>query len=88
MPHTFGDDERTAAQDDRDVMVPAGKAAAFVVVEAELVLEILVGALDAPPLHDSLHELLLGDPPWERAEEAVGRRGFVVAPFYQQPHRR
>ena len=35
MPHTFGNDERVAAQDDRDVMVPAGKPAAFVVVEAE-----------------------------------------------------
>jgi hypothetical protein len=50
MPHSFGNDERVAAQDDRDVVVPAGKPPAFVVVEPQLVLEILIGAFDAPAL--------------------------------------
>ena len=86
MPHTFGNDERVAAQDDRDVMVPAGKPAAFVVIKTEFVLEILVRAFDAPPLHHSPHELFLGEASWKRAEEAVGRGRFVVAPFDQQPH--
>jgi hypothetical protein len=41
MPHTFGNDERVAAQDDQDVTMPAGKPPAFVVVEPKLVFEIL-----------------------------------------------
>ena len=59
MPHTFGDDERVAAQDDGDVMVPAGEPPAFIVIESKLVLEILIGALDAPTLHHPSHQLLL-----------------------------
>jgi hypothetical protein len=31
MPHTFSDDERVAAEDDGDVVVPAGKSSAFVI---------------------------------------------------------
>ena len=49
MPHTFSDDERVAAEDDRDVMVPTGKGASLEVVKPEFPLEILVGALGAPP---------------------------------------
>ncbi len=38
-PHPFSNDERVAAQGDRDVMVPAREAAAFVVVQPEFTLE-------------------------------------------------
>lgn len=65
MPHTFGNDERVAAQDDRDVMVPAGKPPAFVVVEPQLVFEILIGAFDALALHHPAHQLLLHQSPRE-----------------------
>jgi hypothetical protein len=87
MPHTFGNDERVAAQDDRDVMVPAGIPAAFVVVEPQLALEILIGAFDSPALHHPTHQLLLRQLPREGAEEAVGGFVLAVAPFDQQPHR-
>src|SRR6185436_6012821 len=63
MPHTFGNDERVAAQDDRDVVVPPGKPAALVVVEPQLVLEILIGAFGAPALHHAAHQLFLRGPP-------------------------
>ena len=39
MPHAFGNDERIAVQGDRDVMMPAWKAAAFVMVQAQFALE-------------------------------------------------
>ena len=65
MPHTFGNDERVAAQDDRDVMAPAGKSPAFVVVESQLVFEILIGAFGAPALHHASYQLLLGQSPRE-----------------------
>ena len=32
-PHAFSDDEREAAEHDRNVVVPAGKAPSFVMVE-------------------------------------------------------
>ena len=35
MPHTFGDNERVAAEDDGDVVVPAREGAAFEVVEPD-----------------------------------------------------
>ena len=87
MPHTFGNDERVAAKDDRDVMVPAGKAPAFVVVEPEFVFEILIRAFDSPALHHSSYELLLRRSSRQRAEETVRWRVLVVAPFDQQPDR-
>ena len=41
VPRAFGDDERVAAQDDGDMVVPTGKRAALDVVEAELCPELL-----------------------------------------------
>ena len=60
MPRTFGDDERVAAEDNRDVMMPTWEPSALVVIEAEFTLEVLVDALCAPALHDQPHELLAG----------------------------
>ncbi len=42
MPHTFGDDERVAAEDDGDVMVPAGEGATLEVIETELAFQLFV----------------------------------------------
>jgi hypothetical protein len=61
-PHAFGNDEREAAQGDRDMVVPAEESATLEVVEAELVLEVLVDTLGAPPLHDEPNQLFLGSP--------------------------
>lgn len=58
MPHTFSDDERVAAKDDGDVVVPAGESSALIVIETELTLEVLVNAFGAPALHDETYELL------------------------------
>ena len=38
MPHTFGDDERVAAKDDGDMVVPTGESSTLVVIESELAL--------------------------------------------------
>jgi hypothetical protein len=42
------------------MMVPARKASTLEAVEPELSLEVLVGTLGAPRLHDHADELLLG----------------------------
>src|SRR5580658_9551237 len=55
----LGGDEGVATEHDRNVMVPADEAAALVVIEAELALELLVDALCLPPLLDGAHDELL-----------------------------
>jgi hypothetical protein len=73
MPHTLGDDESVAAEDDRDVVMPPWKRAAFEVVEAELALELFVGPFGSPALFDDAHDLLLRQASRQSGEH--GRRG-------------
>jgi len=53
----LGGDEGVAAQRYRDVVVPAREAASFEVVEAQLALEVFVGALGPIPLLDEADHL-------------------------------
>src|SRR5688500_9316960 len=85
MPHAFPDDERVAAKDDRDMMVPAREASALKVVEAELALEVLIRSLRSPALHHDTDERLLRSRPRCRAEEVVGRFVLAVAPLDEEP---
>jgi hypothetical protein len=62
MARALGDHKRVAGEHGRHVMMPAGKAAAFVMIEPEFALEILVRALGAPALHHQPHELLARHP--------------------------
>jgi hypothetical protein len=87
MPHAFGDDERVAAQSHGVMVVPARKAAAFIVVEAEFALQVLVDSLGPPTLHDKADELLLCHPVRQRDEEVVGRLWLAVAPLDEKPER-
>jgi hypothetical protein len=48
MPRAFGDDERVAAECDRDVVMPAGESTPSVVVESEFTFEVFVGAAGTP----------------------------------------
>src|SRR5690349_20510933 len=73
-PRPLRHQKGVAAQDDRDVMVPAGEAAAFEVVEAELALELLVNPLCLVPLLDEPHDLLLGHATRQRRERELGWR--------------
>ena len=52
-PHAFSDDEREAAEDDRDVVMPAREAPSFVMIESQLAFQVLVDTLSAIAL---LHE--------------------------------
>nr|WP_157758912.1 hypothetical protein [Cystobacter fuscus] len=85
MPHAFGDDERVAAKGDGDVVVPTREAAALVVVEPELSLQILVDTLGSPALHDEANELLLCHAARHGDKEVVGWIGLFLAPLDEQP---
>ena len=67
--------------------MPAGKAAAFIRVQAQLPLEVLVDALRSPALHHPADELLLRPGPRQGNEEGVGGLGLSVSPFNEQPQR-
>ena len=86
MPHTLGNEERVAAQDDRDVMVPPGVRAAFEVIEAELALELFVGSFRAPSFLHGAHDLLLRHPPRQGREDAVRRLRFRMATAARKGH--
>src|SRR5271170_7824185 len=72
-PHSFGNDERVAAECDGDVVVPAREAAPLEVIEAQLALEILVQSLGAVPGFDDAHEPLARDAARQRREEILRR---------------
>ena len=86
-PHTFADDERVAAEDDRDVMIPARKGATFVVVEPELAFELLVGAFGAPSFLDRASDVLLAHSSRKRRERELRRPALSFGPLDDEPQR-
>src|SRR5258706_12860689 len=73
MARSFGDDKPAAREHGRDVVMRARVAPSFVVVEAELALEVFVRALGTPALHDEAHELFARHSlDRQRAEKVVG----------------
>src|SRR5580692_10285211 len=63
----------------------AAPSAAFVVPEADLLLELQVVALDAPAQHGEIDELTEAGARRQRRQPVPGRRGFALWPFDQQP---
>ena len=57
MPILLREDERIAAENDGNVMVPARESSAFIVIEAQFSFQVLVGALDSPTLHHQTDQL-------------------------------
>ena len=66
-------------------MVEAAPAAAFVVPEPNLLLELLVVALDAPAQLGEIDQALEGDLLGQAGKPVLGRLGFAFRPFDQQP---
>src|SRR5580693_5563033 len=58
MPQALAEDERVAAEDDGDMVIPAAEGSAFVMIQPKLALEILVHALGAPAFLRGPHEQL------------------------------
>jgi hypothetical protein len=85
MPHAFGNDERIAAEYDRDMMVPAWETASLEVVEPEFPLQILVGTLRSPSLHHRVNQLLSRCSERHRRQEVVRRLRLSVSPLDEQP---
>lgn len=71
MPQAFAHDERVAAKDDGDVMMPAWEGAAFEVIKAEFAFQLFVRALRAPTFLDDAYDLFLGHPARQRRQPAT-----------------
>ena len=82
----FGDQEGvTGKYHAHVVMPPYVVRAAFVVVQAELSLEIFVGALDAPTFFESVHELLARGTLRHGRKHELGRSRLTFRPLDEQP---
>jgi len=62
MLRTFGNDERIAAENDGDVMMPAGKRAPLEVVKTKFLLHMLMHLLTGPSGLDGRYDLFLWRP--------------------------
>jgi hypothetical protein len=69
------------------VVVPAWEAKAFVVVQTELALEVLVHALGSSALHDQANELSVRSELGQRDEKGMGRLLLTVPPLDEKPER-
>src|SRR5688500_13933604 len=85
MPHTLGDNERVAAEDDRNVVMPPRKRAALIMVQAGLVLQLLVSLLGPPALLEDTDNLLLAHSTRQRCQREFRRLRFPLRPFNDQP---
>lgn len=85
MPHTLGDNERVAAEDDRNVMMPPRERAALIMVQAKLPLQFLISLLGTPALLEDADDLLFAHPAWQRCQREFRRFLFPLWPFNDQP---
>ena len=63
----------------------AAPPAPFIVPKSDLLLELLIVALDAPAQLGKVDELAEADIRWQRRQPILGRRGFARGPLDQQP---
>ena len=66
-------------------MVEAAPAAAFIVTEADLLLEFEVVAFDPPAQLGLIDHTFEWDVGWQRGEPVMIRFGLTLRPFDQQP---
>src|SRR4051812_2691266 len=86
MLHTFGNDEREAAEDDRDVVMPSSERTSLEVIEPQLAFQLFIDALRAPTLLRNAHDLLLAEPTGQRRENELRRLLLAFGPFHHEPY--
>src|ERR1700685_4606246 len=85
MPQALAEDERIAAKDDGDVVMPSAEGPPFVVIQSELSLEVLIHALGAPALLGDPDELFAAVRFAHPRERVVRRRVLALGPLDQEP---
>src|SRR5215813_12856493 len=81
-----GIDQESIDRDaERRVMVKTSPSSSFEVTEPDLLLELLVIALDAPAQLGVVDQPTEADVVWKRREPVLGRLLLALRPFDQQP---
>ena len=73
--------------DERDMVMPADPATAFVMIQAELVLQLLVVLLNRPAALGHAHQAAQGGARRQIAQPVLGGGSLRRRPFRQQPDR-
>ena len=84
----LGDQEAVGRDGQRRMVMKAAPSAALEMAQPNLLLELLIIALDAPAQFGDVDQAIEGDGVWERREPVFGRLGLALRPLYQQPFRR
>ena len=84
----LGDQEAVGRDAQRRMVMKAAPSAAFKMAQPNLLLELLIIALDAPAQFGDVDQVIEGYRVWERREPVFGRLGLALRPLYQQPFRR
>ena len=85
-PDAFGNQERKAAQDDRNMVVPTAIAPAFEMVEPELALQVLVNAFGPPALLEQTQKLFSRSVLVDGGDVEFVRCCFTFFPLDDQSH--
>jgi len=67
------------------MVVKAAPPAPFVIAKAELLLQLLIIALDPPSQLCKINQILEADILWQSDQPILGRLGFSFRPLDQQP---
>ena len=70
------------------MVMKAAPSAALEMAQPNLLLELLIIALDAPAQFGDVDQAIEGYGVWQRREPVFGRLGLALRPLYQQPFRR
>ena len=86
-PHTFDNDKRIAAHDDRNVMMPSGERAPLEMVKAKFLLHFLVHDFGSPAFLDDSNHVFFAHSFGQVREHEFRWFGFSVEPFHDEPKR-
>src|SRR5437764_6615331 len=85
MGAPLGDQEAVGGDTEGGMMVEAAPPAPFIIAEAELLLELLIIALDPPPQLCQIDQTIEGGIFGQSGKPILGRLGFAFWPLGQQP---
>src|ERR1700726_850318 len=82
---SFGDQKAVGGNTEGGMVVEAAPPAPFIITKPELLLQLLIIALDPPSQLCDINQTFEGDILWQSGKPILGRLGFFWGPPDQQP---
>src|SRR5580704_8179148 len=82
---SFGDQKAVGGNTEGGMVVEAAPPAPFIITKPELLLQLLIIALDPPSQLCDINQTFEGDILWQSGKPILGRLGFFWRPLDQQP---